>query len=571
MGLIGVTLLFLFADQNLLAPNLTACAKDFHMSAEERDKKLGGEVALGFFLLGAPAAIAAGYAADIMNRCRLFGVLTLFSGLACLSTAYVKTYNELLLVRTLTGVGIGAAAPITFSLMGDYFSQERRIYVSTYLGIMMSLGISFGQFLSGMIGPDHGWRLPFVIVAVPCIMTALLVITTTKEPRRGDQESAMRALRARNTSSGGSISLSHEETRAAAAAATPTLSSYQQSNRKSQDKARTHMSPSHPILSPMIPRGAGSMGASTVAIAHADRGLPKESTSVKGDGDDDDCDGLDNSDHSNGDGADSRAPEDLPRIDTYDEKIDWNKIKDLLRTPSIALILLQGVPGCIPWGIFYVYLNDYLSENKGFTVKEATVIVTMFGLGGLLGQLLGGWAGQRLYNLDPRYQIYLMSSSTILAVAPLLVLINTEKDTGTYPLLCIVGFVAGVLVLMNGPNINVVLQNVTSPETRGTAFAFFTLTNDIGRGGGPLVVAYMVALIGSREEAFNAAFLGLLVCGAIIFLVSRTVVRDEDAVQGSVRRALSQAFARIANSDDDCEDGQGSTDGGYAIAAGGDV
>jgi len=68
MALIGLTLLFLFADQNLLAPNLTECAQDFGMSDEERDKKLGGQIALGFFLLGAPAAIGAGYMADVMNR-----------------------------------------------------------------------------------------------------------------------------------------------------------------------------------------------------------------------------------------------------------------------------------------------------------------------------------------------------------------------------------------------------------------------------------------------------------------------------------------------------------------------
>ena len=60
MALIGLTLLFLFADQNLLAPNLTACADDLGISHEERDEKLGGQIALGFFLLGAPAAIAAG-------------------------------------------------------------------------------------------------------------------------------------------------------------------------------------------------------------------------------------------------------------------------------------------------------------------------------------------------------------------------------------------------------------------------------------------------------------------------------------------------------------------------------
>ena len=31
----------------------------------------------------------------------------------------------------------------------------------------------------------------------------------------------------------------------------------------------------------------------------------------------------------------------------------------LLRIPTILLILLQGAPGCIPWGIVNTYLNDW--------------------------------------------------------------------------------------------------------------------------------------------------------------------------------------------------------------------
>lgn len=42
----------LYAEQNLLAPNLTAIAEDL-------GSKLGGEFALGLFILGAPFALLA--------------------------------------------------------------------------------------------------------------------------------------------------------------------------------------------------------------------------------------------------------------------------------------------------------------------------------------------------------------------------------------------------------------------------------------------------------------------------------------------------------------------------------
>ena len=58
-GLICLTTFFLFADQNLISPNLTLIAREFGFSDLERDKKLGGEIALGFFLIGGVISIIA--------------------------------------------------------------------------------------------------------------------------------------------------------------------------------------------------------------------------------------------------------------------------------------------------------------------------------------------------------------------------------------------------------------------------------------------------------------------------------------------------------------------------------
>lgn len=46
---------------------------------------------------------------------------------------------------------------------------------------------------------------------------------------------------------------------------------------------------------------------------------------------------------------------------------------------------------------------------------------------------------------------------------------------------------------------NVHYQNVTYPENRGTAFALFNLSDDIGKGGGPVLVALLVRIFGDRR------------------------------------------------------------------------
>ncbi len=76
--LICSTVCFLFADQNLLAPNLSLIAEEFGFSKEERDELLGGRIALGFFLIGGFVSLFAGFLADTMNRCICYILLQNF-------------------------------------------------------------------------------------------------------------------------------------------------------------------------------------------------------------------------------------------------------------------------------------------------------------------------------------------------------------------------------------------------------------------------------------------------------------------------------------------------------------
>jgi len=34
----------------------------------------------------------------------------------------------------------------------------------------------------------------------------------------------------------------------------------------------------------------------------------------------------------------------------------------------------QGLPGCLPWGMLLVFFNDFLAQQKGFSVPAATLV-----------------------------------------------------------------------------------------------------------------------------------------------------------------------------------------------------
>jgi predicted MFS family arabinose efflux permease len=83
----------------------------------------------------------------------------------------------------------------------------------------------------------------------------------------------------------------------------------------------------------------------------------------------------------------------------YSERIDCSKLLALLSTRSVMLIFLQGAPGCVPWGMIGSYLNDYLATEV-HSVLIGTAVLVFFGLGGVMGQLLGGYLGHKLFLYD---------------------------------------------------------------------------------------------------------------------------------------------------------------------------
>lgn len=418
----------LFADQNLLAPNLTAIGNEFGFSRAEIDQRLGADVNLLFWMLGGVLTLIVGYLADRgdladkLSRKWLLTIVAVIGQLACLGSGLAGTYDQLLWARALTGIGIGGAFPLIYSLIGDYYPPHKRASATATLGLSQGLGIGLGQLLSGMLGAESGWRMPFYVVALPGLALSVLFALFAKEPRRGQHEEGL-----------------------------------------------------HDLL------------------------------------------------------ASGKA---------YEERLRLRDLPQLFAVKTNLLILLQALPGTVPWGVFFVYLNDYYAHDKGFSVPEATLLVMSVGIAAIVGGFIGGLAGQKLLNRKARNLPLLCAVTTILAVIPMAVLIEYPVRPGQSllgPL--IVGLLTGSLAAVTGPNVNTMLIAVNPPERRGSAFSFFNLCNDLGRGLGAWIVGGMAARLG-RVSAFHIANLMWLGCGVVLLCLVFLFPKDERALQDRLR-ALS--------------------------------
>ncbi len=291
IALFSITTLLLFADQNLMAPNLTAMAEEFGFDEEERDRKLGGDISLAFFLLGAPASMVIGCLTDSSDRSVVFAWTVFIGEGACLATYWVQTYRQLYFCRAITGFSVGGAVPLIYSVLGDLFAAEDRHAVSALVSFGTGAGIAVGQAVAGFLGPIYGWRLPFLVVALPALITAAMVLFTVPDPERGGMESSV--LDSQHDNDEGGVAL-----------------------------VDIHPKSHHYNALPSPPNEAETPQNATVEVngAHAVEdyfdGAPEE--------------------HSSG-------------FCGHEVQMHFQTMMKLLSTPTVLLAIMQGAPGCITW------------------------------------------------------------------------------------------------------------------------------------------------------------------------------------------------------------------------------
>jgi len=459
VALITLTALFLYADQNLIGPNMSAIAEEFGFDDKQKDVRLGGWLQLAFFVVGAPAALLIGYFADRWNRVRLFFWTTILGEGPCLATYWVKTYWQLFALRALTGIAVGGCLPLLFSLCGDLFASTERSYVASFLTISTGAGVALGQVIAGTVGPTYGWRTPFIITSVPAIFFAAIMYAVVDEPKRGAQEEEV-----------------HRRMKKRASKAVVDDKDASKSKSKSDDEI----------------------------------------------------------------GDDKKEEQDEDVEVNYTAQMTWKKVRKQMLVKTNMLVLSQGLPGVIPWGVLNSYFVDYLHKQRGMRVEMATVAITVYGAGAAVGTILGGYIGQRLYNRKASWLPLLLGASTALGAVPAYYYINVHDygpdRIGLY-LTCLIG---GVLSSITPPNVRAILLNVNPPELRGSIFAAYTLVDDIGKGAGPAMVAGFIVGFG-RRVAFNIAFSFWFLCGIVLACITFTIDHDLELQARMVLEGITES------------------------------
>ncbi|WP_240804862.1 MFS transporter [Cupriavidus oxalaticus] len=147
------------------------------------------------FLIGAVIFSALG---DRFGRKRMLVAGTLVIAFSSLGTAYAGSYNELLAIRMLAGIGLGGVTPNFISLASEFAPPARRTRVVTMLWAAVPIGGMMGSFVSSFTLSQFGWQAIFYLGgAAPLLLVPVLVfmLPESREVQRGANDRSAPPLR----------------------------------------------------------------------------------------------------------------------------------------------------------------------------------------------------------------------------------------------------------------------------------------------------------------------------------------------------------------------------------------
>jgi AAHS family 4-hydroxybenzoate transporter-like MFS transporter len=132
----------------------------------------------------AVGALVAGPAADRIGRKRVLIGSVLCFGLFSLLCAFAQSPFQLIVLRFLTGLGLGAAMPNSTTLLSEYVPSKNRSLLLTIMFTGFNFGSGLGGFVAASLIPHFGWRSVFVFGGVLPLLSVPLLLWLLPESAR---------------------------------------------------------------------------------------------------------------------------------------------------------------------------------------------------------------------------------------------------------------------------------------------------------------------------------------------------------------------------------------------------
>ena len=129
-------------------------------------------------------ALGSGPLADRFGRKVVLVVAVFLFGAFSLMSAYSSNIDQLLVLRLLTGLGLGAAMPNATTLLSEYTPERLKSLLVTSMFCGFNLGMACGGFVSAKMIPVLGWHSLLMLGGIlPLVLAAVLLFSLPESAR----------------------------------------------------------------------------------------------------------------------------------------------------------------------------------------------------------------------------------------------------------------------------------------------------------------------------------------------------------------------------------------------------
>jgi Major Facilitator Superfamily len=144
--------------------------------------QIGTLISFGFLgqLIG---ALIGGALAERFGRRPVIVVAVLWFGLMSLACGFAWSYQSLLVLRLLQGLGLGAEVPVAATYISELAKAGGRGHFVLLFELVFPLGLVAAAVLGRWIVPTLGWQYLFFVGGVPALFALLMMRNLPESPR----------------------------------------------------------------------------------------------------------------------------------------------------------------------------------------------------------------------------------------------------------------------------------------------------------------------------------------------------------------------------------------------------
>ena len=163
--------IFDFYDLILYSFLLVPVARELHLTPQQSSIALGTSL-----LMTALGGVIFGFFGDRFGRKPAIAATVAIYGVGTALCGFSRTLPQLIVFRSITGLGMGGGWAPGQSLVAESVPAERRARYAAYVQTGAPLGILLAAAAGGYLAPAIGWRLTFIISAIPAVFVVAAVL-----------------------------------------------------------------------------------------------------------------------------------------------------------------------------------------------------------------------------------------------------------------------------------------------------------------------------------------------------------------------------------------------------------